>query len=87
VLRARAVDRGTWALEGEGCGVGYAGGGGCIFLFVEWMEGMRGGGMDQLSSLTLNFELGVLARVFEEVDVADHWECSDILICEFKVVR
>jgi hypothetical protein len=36
--------------------------------------------------LTLDFKLGVLAGVFgEEVDVANHGEHFDILICELCV--
>ena len=39
---------------------------------------------NRLSSLVLDLELGILALVLEQVDIADHGECTDIDIGELK---
>ena len=48
----------------------------------------EGGALTGYHHLTLDFKLGVLAGIFEEeVDVSDHGERFDILVCELGVGR
>jgi hypothetical protein len=52
------------------------------------MKGMGGGTLTSYHDLALDFEFGVLARVFgEQVHVADHRESSDILVCDLYAAR
>lgn len=79
VLRVRDVDHGTRALQ-EGVHLPIRQGG----AMVEDERGAPTG----YHHLTLDFKLGVLARIFEEeVDVANHGERFDILVCEIGVAR
>jgi hypothetical protein len=49
---------------------------------------MSGGAPTSYHDLALDFELGVLARVFEEeVDVTDHRKSYDILVCDLDAAR
>jgi hypothetical protein len=49
---------------------------------------MVGGAPTSYHHLTLDLKLGVLPRIFEEeVDVADHGERFDILVCEINAAR
>ena len=49
---------------------------------------MSGGVLTSYHDLALDFEFGVLARVFEEeVHIADHRESSDILVRDLDVAR
>jgi hypothetical protein len=48
----------------------------------------KGGAPTGYHHLTLDFKLGVLASIFEEeVDVADHEERFNIIVCEIGVAR
>lgn len=52
------------------------------------MKGMSGGALTSYHDLALDFEFGVLARVFEEeIHVADHRESSDVLVCDLDTAR
>ena len=52
------------------------------------MKGMSSGALTSYHDLALDFELGVLVRVFEEdIDVADHRESSNILVCDLDAAR
>jgi len=85
--RGRALDRGMRALEGmwrdlEGKT------GGVHFHVHSGMKGTSSRALTSYHDLALDFELGVLARVFEEeIDVANHRENSDILVCDLDAAR
>lgn len=52
------------------------------------MKGTSRGPLTSYHDLALDFEFGVLARVFEEeIDVADHRESSDILVCDLDAAQ
>ena len=49
---------------------------------------MSSGVLTSYHDLALDFEFGVLARVFEEeIRIADHRESSNILVCDLDVAR
>ena len=80
----RAVGRGTRALQKVGEEK--------IRQLPARKEGARvedeGGAPTGYHHLTLDFKLGVLAGIFEEeVDVSNHGERFDILVCELGVWR
>lgn len=56
--------------------------------FVCSLRGRANGARTSYHYLALDFELGIVTRVLEEeVDVADHGERFDILVCELDLAR